>query len=123
YQVDEWDLLRQALAAHRLYQLYRALAGKMWFNEVDNSLDYNAGEHYRRTVVDEVLKGLTSENIDQTITDLTTIAEQVQAAGQTNTYWLEALLKGMGERVPELAVRLIEWSIQEHLPLISYLGD
>jgi hypothetical protein len=123
YQVGEWDQLRQALATHRLYQLYRVLAGKMWLNEADDTLDYEAGQQYRRTVVEGVLADLTAENIDQTITDLTSIAEQAQTAGQMNTYWLELLLKGMGERVPGLACRLVERSTHEHLALISYLGD
>ncbi len=123
YQVDEWDQLRQALAVHPLYQLYRALAGKMWLNEADDTLDHKAGEQYRRAVIDEVLSGLTVENIDQAITDLATIAEQARSAGQMNTYWLETLLKGMGERDPGLACHLIERSVHENLTLISYLGD
>jgi hypothetical protein len=123
YRLGEWERLRQALAAHRLYQLYRVLVGKMWLNEADDTLDYKAGEQYRYSVIDEVLGGLTAENIDQTITDLTKVAEQALAAGQMNTYWLETLLKGIGERVPELACRLIDRSTQEHLALINYLGN
>ena len=120
YREGVFDQLRQLLADHRLYQLYRVLAGRLWLNEADE-VDWRAGQSFRQQAVERYLETLTPTTIDQTIRDLALVAEQAQATGNTDTSWLDSLLEGIGKRSPALARQMIERTLADRLALLSSL--
>lgn len=120
YREGVFDQLRQMLADHRLYQLYRVLAGRRWLNEADE-VDWRAGQTFRQQAVERYLETLTPTTIDQAIRDLALVAEQAQAAENTDTSWLDSLLEGIGKRSPALARQMIERTLADRLALLSSL--
>jgi len=120
YREGVFNQLRQMLANHRLYQLYRILAGRLWLNEADE-VDWRAGQTFRLEAVERYLETLTPTTIDQAIRDLALVAEQAQAAGNTDTSWLDSLLEGIGKHSPALARQIIERTLANHLVLLSSL--
>lgn len=108
YQAEEFDQLRELLVHHELYQLYRVLAGRMRRNEIEDILDYRAGEQYREQAVQRYLDALSPDTIDRVTSDLTAVAAQAQAVTSTDATWLGRLLEGIGKQYPQLANRLIE---------------
>jgi hypothetical protein len=120
YRVGIFDQLHQMLADHRLYQLYRVLAGTLWLNEADE-VDWRAGRTFRQQAIEHFLETLTPTTIDQAIRDLALVAEQAHAAGNTDTSWLDSLLEDLGKRSTVLAHQMIEQTLANRLALLSSL--
>jgi len=122
YQGEELDCLEGQLQDHSLYQLYRVLVGRQIWFEVDEEPDWREAERRREEAVNCYLTSFSAETIEQTVRDLQIIAGQARDAGETDTPWLDRLLKELGEEYPDLAYQLVERSLAEDLALKYHLS-
>jgi hypothetical protein len=122
YPLAEFDGLRQQLREHGPYQLYRALAGRMWLNEETDELDMDAGDQFRQQAVERYLEGLSPATIGKGIRELEMVSLQARLAGNSNTVWLDKLLDLIGERYPALARQVIEEAVAGDLSLKDHLS-
>jgi len=128
YQSAELDLLQQHLKDNKSYQLYRLLVGGYRLDDEENKIDWQQADEWRKIEdrkhqkIDEYVQSISTLNLERSIQELETIANQTLSIGKNDTFGLRSLLGIFGQTQIELAEIFIKQVIANSNSLKHYLG-
>ncbi|MBD2771310.1 hypothetical protein [Iningainema tapete] len=123
YQLDEFEQLKQQLQNNNLYQLYKFLvSNRLRGDAQDDQLNWQAIEQRHQLAIKQYIEGLSPTAIEKAISELETIVEQCQTAGESSTYWFDTLFYRLGEKNPEFAQQMVEQALSKNLTIKHHLG-
>ncbi len=134
YQSAKLDILQQHLKDHKGYQLYRLLVGSHRLDDEENQFDlqqidvqqsemkWRKAEERKQQKINEYVRSISRLNLEKSIQELETIANQTLSIGKNDTFGLSYLLRILGQTQIELAQIFIEQVITNSDSLKHHLG-